>query len=193
MFPRTQNINPNGDYLAANTFVRYATPLVNRRVCVEKSAPIVRAAVYAGAMLVTFNQVTFVNGHYAAKEFWMKNGDLPLLHVILEELDVRGHMEDTLFEPPASATAVQLVRISSAFSGSHYPPHADKAKVHGTVVIEGTLTKAGDLRNLQVVSGLAALCPGAIKDAEELHLPPVKIKDQAIDVVIDLFMLYPER
>ncbi len=205
MFPR-MNVNPYGlglfsynardsssHYHTFQSSLGYTIPLVNLRVCVEKSAPIVRAVVYAGAMLVTFNQVTLVNGHYAAKEFWIKNGDLPLLHVILEDLDGRGHMDDTLFEAPASATPAQLIRVSSAFPGSHYPPHADKTKVHGTVVIEGTLTKKGELRDPHVVSGLAALCPGAMVDAEKLHLPPIKIKDQAMDAVIDIYMLYPER
>jgi TonB family protein len=151
----------------------------------------VRSLVTSGYLLITFNQVVPVSGRYVAKEFWVKNGDLPVLHTVAEELDVREHMDDALFEAPPSATAIKLARGSLAALGHHYPPHANKSGIHGTVVIEETVTKSGEVRDVHFVSGPAELRDGALKDASALHLRPAKIEGQPVDMIVDISLLFP--
>lgn len=63
-----------------------------------------------------------------------------------------------------------------------YPPAARQAHIQGTVVLCGTITKDGTLRNLRAFSGPEELIPSAMKAVEQWRYQPYLLNNEPVDV-----------
>lgn len=133
--------------------------------CFDPKAAMVRVEIVErGDLCVLFDNVLQVKGHYVAEQIWVKNGDLPILHVSLAGLDFPPEIRDAEIAPPASAVAVPVEQPAGLLRGRKvggrdvgYPTGAMRKRVQGTVMLEATITKAGAIENLRVISGPSEL------------------------------------
>jgi periplasmic protein TonB len=63
-----------------------------------------------------------------------------------------------------------------------YPPIAKAARVEGTVVLQATISKAGTIQNLRVISGPAMLQPAAVNAVKTWRYKPYLLNNEPVEV-----------
>jgi bla regulator protein blaR1 len=63
-----------------------------------------------------------------------------------------------------------------------YPDAARKARIQGTVILDATIGKSGDVENLQIISGHPQLVPAAIEAVKDWKYNPYVINGEPTDV-----------
>jgi protein TonB len=63
-----------------------------------------------------------------------------------------------------------------------YPPIAKAARVEGTVVLQATISKAGTIENLRVISGPAMLQPSAVSAVKSWRYKPYLLNNEPVEV-----------
>lgn len=63
-----------------------------------------------------------------------------------------------------------------------YPKQARKKHIEGTVVMKATITKSGDIGNLELVSGDPLLAKAAMEAVKEWKYRPYRLMGQPVDV-----------
>jgi protein TonB len=63
-----------------------------------------------------------------------------------------------------------------------YPPIAKAARVEGTVVLQATISKAGTIENLRVMSGPAVLQPAAVSAVKTWRYRPYLLNNEPVEV-----------
>jgi protein TonB len=63
-----------------------------------------------------------------------------------------------------------------------YPPIAKAARVQGTVVLQATISKAGTIENLRVVSGPAMLQQAALDAVKTWRYKPYLLNNEPVEV-----------
>jgi protein TonB len=92
-----------------------------------------------------------------------------------------------LSQPPP---VVQRVRVSQGVTKGlliyrvepAYPPLAKQARIQGVVVMTALIDKAGNVQNLQVVSGHPLLAPAAIEAVKQWRYKPFLLNGQPVEV-----------
>jgi TonB family protein len=63
-----------------------------------------------------------------------------------------------------------------------YPPLARQARIQGTVILKVVITKAGDVINIQLVSGHPMLAPASIEAVKQWKYQPFMVNAEPVDV-----------
>ena len=63
-----------------------------------------------------------------------------------------------------------------------YPPIAKAARVQGTVVLQATISKAGTIEDLRVISGPAMLQQAAMDAVREWRYRPYLLNNEPVEV-----------
>jgi TonB family protein len=63
-----------------------------------------------------------------------------------------------------------------------YPDEAKKARIQGTVVLDATISKKGDVENLQITSGHPILVPAAIDAVKQWKYKPFLLNGKPVEV-----------
>jgi protein TonB len=95
-----------------------------------------------------------------------------------------------LTPPPAPPTATKAAfRTSQMLQGSLirrvepvYPPLARSARIQGAVVLAATISKAGVIEHLQVLSGHPMLVKAAFEAVEQWRYRPYVLNGEVIEV-----------
>ena len=104
-----------------------------------------------------------------------------------------GVMGSILSATPTVAPKIatpQRVRVSSGVSTGmlvrkvppSYPPLARQARIQGTVVLQATISKAGSIENLQLISGHPMLAPAAIEAVKQWKYKPYLLNGEPVEV-----------
>jgi TonB family protein len=91
---------------------------------------------------------------------------------------------------PAQEAAPAPLQVSSSVMGSFlikrvapvYPPLARQARVQGTVVLTALLSKTGDVKDVQLISGHPMLAPAAIEAVKQWKYQPYLLNGEAAEV-----------
>jgi bla regulator protein BlaR1 len=67
-----------------------------------------------------------------------------------------------------------------------YPETARQAQIQGTVVLDATISKNGDVENLQIISGHPMLAPPAIEAAKQWKYEPYLVNGEPVEVETQL-------
>jgi len=69
-----------------------------------------------------------------------------------------------------------------------YPKEAKKLHIQGTVEVRAVITKAGNLRNIEVLKGDPLLVPAALTAVKNWRYTPCLLNSEAVDVatVLDI-------
>lgn len=86
--------------------------------------------------------------------------------------------------------APQRIRVSSGVASGLleskvdpvYPPLARQARIQGTVILKVHISKAGDVEDVQLVSGHPMLAPAAIEAVKQWKYRPYLLNGQPIEV-----------
>ncbi|HXX01716.1 MAG TPA: energy transducer TonB [Candidatus Acidoferrales bacterium] len=84
----------------------------------------------------------------------------------------------------------QRVRVSSGVSqgllvrrvNPTYPPLARQARIQGVVILQAQISKAGDIENLQLISGHPMLAPAAIEAVKQWKYKPYLLNGEPVEV-----------
>jgi len=107
---------------------------------------------------------------------------------------VWGSLNDSLSHvaaPPvlASAPSVPVFRTSRLMEGNLirrvqpvYPPLARSARIQGAVVLFASISKAGTIDHLRVITGHPMLVPAAIEAVSQWHYRPYILNNEPIEV-----------
>ena len=71
-----------------------------------------------------------------------------------------------------------------------YPPEAKAAKVQGTVVLEGTISKTGSIENLRVISGPDMLQQAALDAVKTWRYKPYLVNGEPVEVVTTINVIF---
>jgi TonB family protein len=63
-----------------------------------------------------------------------------------------------------------------------YPPLARQARIQGTVVLNVTISKTGDVKSVQLISGHPLLAPAAIEAVKQWKYQPYVLNGEAVEV-----------
>ena len=167
--------------------------------CFDPVLPMIRLE-ESGFLYVLFNQTERINGHYVAQQIEVENGQLPIVKFNVVSLESLSSAEKAMFVPEPVAVPGPGPRVTAGvLAGSkiggeqvHYPLVAKQERVQGMVILAATINKAGDIEDLEIVSGLKDL-QQASSDAVKtwkykpylLNGEPVNVRTQ-IDVVFTL-------
>jgi protein TonB len=83
------------------------------------------------------------------------------------------------------ATGLLIEKVSPV-----YPPIAKAARVSGTVVLQATISKTGEIENLRVVSGPAMLQSAAIDAVSHWKYRPYLLNGEAVEVNTQINVIF---
>jgi TonB family protein len=83
--------------------------------------------------------------------------------------------------PPQVSGAVMQSLLVKKVAPS-YPPLARQARIQGTVILGATITKTGDVENIQLVSGHPMLAPAAIEAVKQWKYSPYMLNGEATEI-----------
>jgi protein TonB len=71
-----------------------------------------------------------------------------------------------------------------------YPPIAKAARVSGTVIIQATISKAGSIQDLHVVSGPAMLQSAAVDAVRQWRYKPYLLNNEPVEVETTINVIF---
>ena len=100
--------------------------------------------------------------------------------------------------PKVQAAAPKKVNISAGVAVGMliqrtqpvYPPIAKAARVSGTVVLQATISKAGTIQNLRVVSGPAMLQQSALDAVKTWRYRPYLLNNEPVEVETTINVIF---
>lgn len=143
------------------------------RVCVVPHFAAVRVVAVTASPIVLFNDIIQVEGRYVARNIQALNMNLPLVNLTVTALDFPLHISDTIFTPPPSAASGKVTpqhRISG--DDPVYPTSAKGSGAHGLMILSATITKAGTVADVQVLSGPKLMRSSAINAVKTWKFAP---------------------
>lgn len=98
----------------------------------------------------------------------------------------QGVSDSTSIRIPAGVAAGMLQEKTAPV----YPPLAKAARVQGTVVLEATISKAGFIENLHVISGPAMLQQAALDSVKTWRYRPFLLNGQPVEVIAPVNIIF---
>jgi len=90
-------------------------------------------------------------------------------------------------EAPPTATQVQASTLQVLRKVAPvYPPLARQARIQGTVVLRVIINKAGEIRDLNLISGHPMLGPAAIEAVRQWRYQPYVVEGETVEVETDI-------
>jgi len=91
---------------------------------------------------------------------------------------------------PSGDDVPRRIRVSSGVESGllrkkvapKYPDEARRAGIQGTVILRATISKTGDIADLQLVSGPPELTEAAIKAVKKWKYKPYKLQGEPVEV-----------
>lgn len=158
--------------------------------CLDPKSPEIRIEIFDRAWYAVFNDLIQVDGKYVAKDISAKNGNLPILHVSAVAVDFPAVLADAEFSSPATALPV-LVRkardkvVAGKRIGGHeaeYPQAARNENLQGLVMLRASITTAGTLSDMRIISGPKPLQQAAFDAVKTWRFKPFLLNGQPIEV-----------
>jgi TonB family protein len=160
--------------------------------CLDQSLPIIRISTNSYGQKTIWSGVVQMYGHYIAKQVRVGAGKQdPLVTAEIEQLDPQLGIEEAALAPPPDAKPfVRKVIISSGvtqgrrISGDdpEYPPTARSVRTGGTVVLKVTISKEGEVKDVEVVSGPSVLQSSAVKAVRTWRYRPYLLEGEPVQV-----------
>jgi TonB family protein len=164
--------------------------------CFDGRSAALRLQSYWDGLYVQFNNLVVLDGHYVAKQISIENSSLAIVHVDVTELDFPAKVTDAEVAAPPSARVAPYTAHDPGLTGgrraqwSTVEPPATTRSDHGTVMLEATVTKQGNVIDIQAVSGPEMFRQAAINELRTWKYTPYLLKGQPVEVRIKIDMSY---
>lgn len=179
---------------------------VIRDYCFLGAAPVVRimqdvhpreGTVETG---IAFNGIVLLAHHYVAKNVrWTTHGK-PWINIDVEQVDPALTVVDADLAPPADARIAppRKVTVSAGVMQGDiikstppaYPDYARTNHITGTVVLEGTIDKQGNVANLKVISGPIALQHASLDAVQQWRYRPYLLNGEPVEVQTQINVIF---
>lgn len=166
--------------------------------CFDQVLPVIRLEDSSHRLFVLFNQTERINGHYLAQQIEVENGNLPIVNMEVTSLQTLSGAEEAMFAPTSAAvpgpgpTVKAGVIAGSKIGGvdPRYPIEARRNRVQGMVMLEATINKAGEIDNLQIISGPKELRESAFDAVKTWRYKPYLLNGQPVAVRTQVNVIY---
>lgn len=167
-------------------------------VCLNPDSAVVRAVVYDSGFSMVFDNVVQADGHYIPRDLWLRSGNLPIAHLVVNTLEIPARIDDSIFVAPPSAVTIPVQRYNPAVKAGHrtggdnptYPHLAKTRLVQGLVVLQATITKNGKISDLRVVSGPKELRQSAFDAVKTWKYKPYLLNGQPVEMETVINVIY---
>jgi TonB family protein len=160
--------------------------------CIDARSAVLRVEIPRYGRVVTFDSIAQGNGVNVAQQIHEQRYRKPFMDVAVTKIEGLGEAEDVLFAAPAGAVKAPALPVSVPgkvmakykLSGKEpeTPPIARAAHVFGTVVLSVVITRAGEVRDVDVESGPPMLVYGAMDAVKKWTYKPYVVNGQPVDV-----------
>ncbi|HEX5234349.1 MAG TPA: energy transducer TonB [Silvibacterium sp.] len=158
--------------------------------CFNPNTSVVRLEILEAGWFALFNSIMQQQGHNAAEDVWVKNGDLPIAHVTVANIDFPATISDSEIAPAPSSIAAPMqgdenaVIFGKKIGGKemNYPFTAKKHHIQGLVMLEATITATGNIGNLKIVSGPKELQQSTFNAIKTWKFHPFTLNGEPIEV-----------
>lgn len=160
------------------------------RLCFDDQKPILRLEEPYRNIFVLFNDILRVNDHYVDKNIIVEDATRPIVKVDVTTLDFPNNFDESLLTIPPSAKSEEHPTLKAGvmagrkLSGQdiHYPVMARQNRVQGTVVLAATISRSGDIADLDVIGGPEDLRKSAIDAVKTWKYTPYLLNGQPVEV-----------
>ena len=105
-------------------------------------------------------------------------GWLPLVLLAFASLGVAQDASPTPLDVPSATEGGYLIKKVAPV----YPPLARQARIQGTVMLRVVIDKAGDVANIQLISGHPMLAPAAMEAVKQWKYQPYLVDGKPVEV-----------
>ena len=154
---------------------------------------------YDGFSRAAFNALVRFQGRFLARQILFDYGIGPVTEVSVDTIETLEPLVDAEFNPPAEAklspnmptpdvsgSVIAANRIGGL--NPEYPSQAKMGHIQGTVILQGTISPAGNVTDLQVVTSPPALQKAALDAVKTWRYKPILLNGQpvAVETQIDV-------
>ena len=107
-----------------------------------------------------------------------------------EPSDERSEASTPAAESPILATAEDMRERLLHKVAPVYPPLARQARIQGAVIVRIIINKLGEVRDLQLVSGLPMLAPAAVEAVKKWRYVPYESDGEAVEIQTDVQVIF---
>jgi TonB family protein len=164
--------------------------------CLDGKSAAVRLQSNHGGLYIQFNNIVLADGHYVARQISIENSNLPIVNIDVIFLDFSSKLTDADVAAPASARVAPHVAGEAGLTGGrraqaiYTPRPATTRDDRGMVMLEVTITKSGDLRDVHVVSGPREFRDTAVRNIRSWKFTPYLLNGKPVEVRGGIDMLY---
>lgn len=177
------------------------TPPIDK-ICFGPGTPAARVAIYGEGLYTIFNKVVRADDHYIAEQVSEDYSKVPLLKANVINLDFPETINAAEFKPeapirparPSMEDAGPLVGRRVNGRVPSYPEEALRKHIQGTVVLEATISKSGDVTHVKVISGPPSLRQNAYDTVKTWKFLPYLRYGHPVSVETQFNVVYtPDR
>jgi len=175
-------------------------PMVYPAYCFAKDLPAIRVVAPYRELLVFFNGIVRFGDQYLAKQIQVKKAGNPQMNIDVTELSSIVNMQEAEIAPPSGAVPAPTRKIAvspgviagNKISGTppEYPYNAKAARIEGVVILEATITKAGTIGNLRVLTGPSMLQQAALDSVKTWRYKPYLLNGEPVEVETQLNVIF---
>lgn len=166
--------------------------------CFDPVLPMIRLEQSNSYLFVLFNQTERINGRYLSRQIEVENGKLPIVNMEVTSLETLSSAEEAMFAPaptavPSPGPMVKAGVIAGNKIGGEdvrYPSQAKQDHVQGLVMLEANITKAGNISDLEVISGPKELQKSALDAVKTWKYKPYLSNGQPVEVRTQINVIY---
>jgi TonB family protein len=148
--------------------------------CIGPSSPILRySETSEQAYETSYNKITSIAGTYVAREVSVSRLGRPLLKINVTSVESLRSVDENIFVPPSTATALRGKLDESRQKVLHtvapqYPQIAEVSHIQGIVVVQVVVGKDGKVIDLRAISGNPQYWPAAIDAVRQWVYEPFR-------------------
>lgn len=161
--------------------------------CFSPEKPILRYSTYGGGIGIIFNQLVLFHDRYLAKQITVKDKNIPIITIQIDQVNDLGDVDEEFFRPSADAVnphdgpaTVAPAVMSGAIVTKVppiYPPSAKFTRASGRVLLEAIIGKDGRIHRLRVLeSPDPALTVAALVAAQQWEYKPYMLNGEPVEV-----------
>ena len=166
--------------------------------CFDPVLPMIRLKQSNSYLFLLFNRTERINGHYLSRQIEVENGKLPIVKMEVPSLETLSSAEEAMFAPaPAAVPGPGPMVKAGVIAGNkiggedvRYPSQAKQDHVQGLVMLEANITKAGDISDLEVISGPKELQKSAFDAVKTWKYKPYLLNGQPVEVRTQVNVIY---
>lgn len=166
--------------------------------CFSPNSLALRLERFNGGLYIIFNKLVLAAGHDIAEQVAVQNLRLRIVNFTVTALEFPAKFDDAIFALLGAVAPAPPPRINSGVIAGNkiggenpeYPAIAKLQHVQGMVMLEGTISKTGDIADLQIISGPKILQQAAFDAVKTWKYKPYLLNGKPVEVRTGINVIY---